>query len=567
MKPTLLPTILFTALFSSVSLTSYAWSEYLDIYNNTNTSLHYSVSTVGSSGISPKTAVIPPYSKINVEVRDGKLSFLKRWQSEGTISLSSENTNPVNVHYHGWANYHALELKNQTQHSDATVQLITNSRKMCDGPMNCIIVSPNMDWVKSTLQLQDAIDQYEPLNNEQQISTHNSYISSAYGKTYGVDPNQSMKISEQLDAGVMALELDLHYVMLRHDILLCHGHPRLGKNGPAIGCAPTDNLLKTGLQEIRQWLEKKIKTAPNTFITLYLDESLMGHLKEADALFENELGEYIFSREDLKNYFNHRGMDPKNLEVLPVNQLTKNDVLAAKKHILIVTKGSGFENSRFVFDRTTKEGITLPYDHGIMPISPSMTGANVFNKDNQHISLWRILEDQTKLSDDKNYVTVFNIPQIMPWRVNWISMDKITKNDSRLASFLWSWDKNFPLPLSVENAKPYAVLITQRERFQNTVDVAKESIGVLCHDQTQSIKSNWVVSNPVNITVEDRVDAANQVCQKTFGPMYQFATPVNSYSMIEAVKAAKDANVDKVLVNNIFEDGQWVANQKHSLTS
>ncbi|OGO90209.1 MAG: hypothetical protein A3F10_06595 [Coxiella sp. RIFCSPHIGHO2_12_FULL_42_15] len=562
MKSPRLQQALFVTLLSSCILTSYAWDEYLNIYNNSNEPLNYSASPVKSSGITPNHAVvIPPYSKLNVKVKDGTLSFFERWQSKGVISLSSEHGGTVTVNYHGWANYHSLELKNKTKNSNANVQLFTDSRKMCDGPINCIIVSPNMDWVKQTLQLQNAMNRYEPLNNQQQVSTHNSYISSAYGKTYGIDPNQKIKISEQLEAGVTALEIDLHYAITRDDILLCHGHPRFGLPAPAIGCAPWDDKLSEGLQEISRWMEQKLKTNSNLFITLYLDASLAGHVKMADSIFQRELGQYIFSRQDLANYLQKQGLSPSS--ALPADRLTQQDILAVQKHILIVTKGREFENSRFVFDRTTS-GIDFPYDRGVSAVDDATFGAHIFNKDVNHTSLWRLYEDQTAISDQDRYVNVFNIAKIMPWRVNWISMDKLTSNDSRLASLVWSWDIDFPLATSNNNAKPYAVLVKDRQRLQNGIDVATQPVSVLCHDETQAIKEGWVVTRATHLNTSDLVNSAEQMCQQNFGPSFRFAAPVNSYSMAPAVQAA--ANADRVLVNNIYEDGQWVVNQKRGLT-
>lgn len=550
--------ILNIALLSSLSLTSFAWSQHLQIFNNSNKPIDYSAQAVGTSHISPSHAVIQPYTSLSVSTGDGTIDKFQYWQSQGTISLKRDGVTS-NIQYHGWANYHPLQFQNKSNN----LQIINNSRKYCNGPMNCIIVNPDNSWVKKALHAQGLLNQYEPINNQQIFGTHNSYISKVYGNTYTVDPNQVISLRAQLDAGVTAVEIDLHYIALRNRILLCHGHPHNGPNSMPVGCAAWDNPLEDGLNEIRSWLHDNLQTAPNTFIILYLDQSTAGHWDMMDKIFKDQLGEYIFSRNDLANYLQQHQLPTDNLRALPADRVTQQDILAAGKHILIVTKSEGLEKSQFVFDQLPS-GISLPYDKGVGGV-PSMatSGASIFNKDVNHSSVWRVYDDETNLSNDDKYLNVGNIRQLLAFRINWICFDKLAQDDSRLASLIWAWDEGYPLNSSDARAKPYAVLVNNpqnQSRFHNDIDVIQQPMGVLCHDKNQPNKAGWLVIPSVKIS-EDIVGSANQACQ---AKGYQFAAPVNSYSMAVAVAAAK--NVPQVLVNMFYQNGTWVANNKQSLT-
>src|SRR5690606_37279069 len=75
--------------------------------------------------------------------------------------------------------------------------------------------------------VQRNLDLGEPLGRNNIQKTHNSFNSSAYASLGSYhDPNQQYSLVDQLDMGIRALELDVHYTMtpsFGKELLLCHG--------------------------------------------------------------------------------------------------------------------------------------------------------------------------------------------------------------------------------------------------------------------------------------------------------------------------------------------------------
>ena len=132
--------------------------------------------------------------------------------------------------------------------------------------------SANSKWLMRALALQRQIDLNAPIIQATFIGTHNSYNSESYRIPFirYIDPNHTLSVYEQLEAGARSIELDAHWYQGRYgkkDILLCHGRPN------HLGCSMFDRPFREGLLELREWM----KAHPQEILLIYIERHLDGH--------------------------------------------------------------------------------------------------------------------------------------------------------------------------------------------------------------------------------------------------------------------------------------------------
>ncbi|MBY0262575.1 MAG: hypothetical protein K2Q20_09540, partial [Phycisphaerales bacterium] len=99
------------------------------------------------------------------------------------------------------------------------------------------------------MKLQRELAADMPQDQALQLGSHNSYNSSAYGAGYPL-PQHSYTLSQQLDLGLRALDLDIHVVPVAPgDLQVTHA------TCGGFQWVPGDLTLALALQEIRGWLD------------------------------------------------------------------------------------------------------------------------------------------------------------------------------------------------------------------------------------------------------------------------------------------------------------------------
>ncbi|NID06174.1 hypothetical protein HBF26_14870 [Luteibacter jiangsuensis] len=134
-------------------------------------------------------------------------------------------------------------------------------------------------WLADTASAQAPISRDLPFDRYTWVTTHNAFTSN------GLAPNQSQTIAQQLEEGVRAFMLDLHYYDKR--VRLCHNRC----TGPS--SVPLADLLN---ETIRPFLEQH----PDAILTLHLDDfterqQLVAELDRAPFLGDATFDPYSWS--------------------------------------------------------------------------------------------------------------------------------------------------------------------------------------------------------------------------------------------------------------------------------
>jgi hypothetical protein len=318
-------------------------------------------------------------------------------------------------------------------------------------------------WVHRALSLQDALTSTAPLLEEQLVHTHNSFNSSAYS-TYDAngdgipsyhptltnqDPNQVYSLTDQLDMGVRAIELDLHWVPSPYGnasthgywVTLCHGDgqeiPNTGEYAH-VGCT-ADRPAQDGFAEVRRWLDAN----KSQVLLVYLENQLY----PADPVASQELA-HNTATSLLDNAF--RGLifkpspgstSPGHCAPLPYTT-SRDVVLASGAQVLLVGNcGPGNWHSD-VFERGSiwdEHGDPTNYTQNDCSADAAARAGDT--------SFRRFFEDSTFLTaatGGPQSLTPDTVAEMVRCGVNIIGMDQLMPQDGRLAAEVWSWAKNDP---------------------------------------------------------------------------------------------------------------------------
>src|SRR5690606_5851258 len=118
-------------------------------------------------------------------------------------------------------------------------------------------------WNYEALAHQRTLEMGEPLGQTSFQYTHNSYNSVAYQNLGSYwDPNHQVSVVDQLDLGIRALELDVHWAYSK--LILCHvtsDHTR---------CSTSDRHFEDGIKETTTCLE--LHENNDQVILIYIEE-------------------------------------------------------------------------------------------------------------------------------------------------------------------------------------------------------------------------------------------------------------------------------------------------------
>lgn len=364
--------------------------------------------------------------------------------------------------------------------------------------------SLNERWVQRVLALQMDLDRTEPLGRSTFLYTHNSYNSAAYANAGRYwDPNHQLSITEQLNLGVRALELDVHWTLgakAKKELLLCHGTSK------HLGCSLFDRPLSEALSEIRQWL--LLPEHQRQVLMIYLEDAMEGRYGEAIQVIHDSIGEWVYR--------------PQRCEPLPL-EVTKQALLNQGKRVLLVGGDCGSPAwSQWVFKGH------WPTKNNSFKGFPECT-VDGLSADQVANRLVRIYEDATWLSrhfgSPPPSIDEKRMQAATACGLGLVGVEPLLSDDARLRAAIWSWAEGEPLDNEGKNC---AVLNTDG-RFQ--ADNCSEYRAFACrHAQ----RDHWTISFSKGPWSE-----GGELCRSEFGEAYQFDVPRSGAQKEKVFKASQ----------------------------
>ncbi|WP_420588696.1 ricin-type beta-trefoil lectin domain protein [Bacterioplanoides sp.] len=371
---------------------------------------------------------------------------------------------------------------------------------------NTAMAQHQQTWAYQAYQKQDLLDNAAPIAQGYNSSSHNAFNSSAYGSIY-IDPNHSLSIVEQLDIGVRALELDVHWTHQMKDIphgdalLLCHF-------GGQRGCSALERYFSDAVAEVNDWLRKN----PRAVVYMGFEDYWANN--------EDKMLEALAPIDDL---IYKPGTCTDFLEA--AKTLTEEDVLKAGKQVLLLNG-----------DCATGDWAAAAYKGGWGYTSIAASQADnclTANASWNGGGVQRIFEQQTffgtTFGNDNGLYSDDQIRKAQKCGVNQVSYDKLVINDSGMKASIWSWAENYP---SASDAVYDCAYHGPDGLFRDSNCSDDGHYACKTADGKQ-----WTVSNSAGS--ENSPSAGQAACQAT-GSQWHFAVPTNSMQN-ELLKIAKAA--------------------------
>ncbi len=387
-------------------------------------------------------------------------------------------------------------------------------------------------WAYQAYQKQDLLDNATPIAQGYNSSSHNAFNSSAYGAVY-IDPNHTLSITEQLDIGVRALELDVHWthqskdIPVGDDLLLCHF-------GGQRGCSSLERYFSDAVDEVNDWLRKN----PRAVVYMGFE----------DYWADNE-SKMLAALAPLDDLIYKPGSCTKFSEA--AKTLTEEDILKAGKQMLLLNG-----------DCSTSAWAAAAYDGGWG--YSSIPASQAANCDSANASwngggIQRIFEQETffgtTFADDNGLYTDAQIRTALKCGVNQVAYDKLVINDSGIKASIWSWAENYPTATDAAYDCAYHGadgLFRDSNCSDDGHYACKTSDG-----------KQWAVSTHSGL--ENSSSAGEVACQAT-GSQWHFAVPTNSMQneLLKVAKAsAGHANI-WIDYRDQAEEGIWLTS-KHQV--
>jgi len=602
----------FCAMFSSFSVvqTASAWSWQLEIVNNWDVPLHYkfnqhnSGNAWGDNG-SKNEGDVTANNSVRFTLTTGG-TFNKT--TDGELTLSNSENLFCRVRYYQASIYKAHNLGkwhltgqdnspqceslflSSTEASDDgwnPVDLVFNAvrfprltrgQTQCSGFDNCVVVNPykyNTDWAVQNIHLQNHIADNEALNVGQMLGTHNSVISRGYtssgmmtNMSYS-DPNHYLNITEQLNLGMRQFEYD--FVHEGNQFKICHfkSDDSMLSDISALFVCHGNASLASAFNEIGQW----IIAHPNELVLIYFDNSESwnsGKLTDFETILRQTLHDKVLTKSDI------------GTDALDVSHLTKKDVIKKfNKNLILYAHNHDaiFSGSDYIFKNVVgNPSAQLHDDHNISDFSAFKMNCpenkrcvtdSLYSSDSSYMSLRVVREDRTHLQQQKGshqdtsvYLTNDKLKDAVRYPVNAFVFDKLSLDDGRLLSAIWSF--KFPYPLEQDMGGSHIAFIDHVSGKFSNKTLTNNFFGVLCY---HPYSHQWkVVENVFTRNNFENSESFHNTAQNACGPLegFRFATPVSGYQLDEVIKFGliKGPTLINYTRNN---DGEWIANNNEVL--
>lgn len=279
---------------------------------------------------------------------------------------------------------------------------------------------PSSDEVRR-MPLQNYIDNQAPLAGTTWIGTHNAYAASSDGYN---PANQTAPMRVQLAAGYRVLALDLSGA--NGTIRLCHKVCIPGQQRP----------FENGLMEINDWLRQN----PDEVIMLVIEDDMDHDWQReyaGDVLKSGPLAGKIYSPEL------HSGSSTGTCKSLPMNSITKDDMLSQGKQVIVTSyqgcSANGTEWRRQAWNIPSNSNLTSTYDFTNYTNLRFSDKLSIIAEDG---SFWG--KNTELLSGEEKDLNHYAIADALYRGVGMIGLDFAVVNARHSAS-IWSWAPNFPV--------------------------------------------------------------------------------------------------------------------------
>ena len=177
------------------------------------------------------------------------------------------------------------------------------------------------------LNLQQYLDHDLPLSQSYWPGAHNAYAASDWGY---VNANQKYRPERLLNHGIREMSLDIYPALdgFEYKPYLCHNS--LEEDAY---CTTGNKSLAEGLREVRSFLSNEDNQQAVIMLKLETFQNNLdnGHLRRVREKIEDVLGDRVYKPKDFA--FTSYG---QTCGSLPVASITKNDILADGKNVIIV---------------------------------------------------------------------------------------------------------------------------------------------------------------------------------------------------------------------------------------
>jgi hypothetical protein len=295
-------------------------------------------------------------------------------------------------------------------------------------------------WVHQAAEFQYALGNTLPLRDAQWLGTHNSFNSENDSTTLShMDSNQQLTLTQQLDADMRSLELDVHYVPSveaggADAVVVCHGR---GPDQEHFGCT-NEPLLSDVLPEIATWLDEHT----DQVLLLYIEDELGAAQGYADTVATTDrfLGDKVYKPQPAAG---------SACEELPLG-ISRADVLAAHRQVVVVGNcQAGWSSDVFGWDQVHRESGSTP-EYQPFPACDATYGPSVYAD-----HLVRYFEDSTFVSaavspsespaqDRADSLTPDKVASMVRCGVNLFGFDQLLPDDGRIEASIWSWAPDQP---------------------------------------------------------------------------------------------------------------------------
>ncbi|WP_020407642.1 hypothetical protein [Hahella ganghwensis] len=396
-------------------------------------------------------------------------------------------------------------------------------------------------WAQRALLIQNNIDNNLPLARTTWVGTHNSFAN-ADDDNFSFGVNQGMSMRRQLDAGVRELVLDLHKA--NKQIRMCHNNTGFG------GCVKNITgwrRFTAGLKDIRDWIN-----AGNQDQVVMIKLELAGSAKDSlnkvyKAIDESGIISMVY-RPDSQSYQGNGGDD--NCTLLNTDHLTKSQILAAGKNVLMITYGctgnSSFNGHVFNAAQSMKD-------------FKSADDIENLGDGERYTTMSRVKDGTVKGGDDAKLkpstvggflnagLNIFELYGYAAEGSGWKVDGEYPVSQSDL---VWSWDA---VGYEPNGDGSCTVISHDSDRFRDIS--CGERLYAVCLRTNQS-QIDWALtSQPVYL------GEAQAQCQQDYGAEYQFSTPHSQHELNAVLETRHSNSLGQVdlWINYQRIGNQWIA--------
>jgi hypothetical protein len=360
------------------------------------------------------------------------------------------------------------------------------------------------------------------------VGAHNAFSNDAQGFTNPITRNQSLSITDQLQFGVRAIEIDISYY--GGHLRICHGKKFEGCSVPGFSAS---RLLADGLIEIRNWLRDN----PGEVISLKFDDFLETGVGPLPALVERYLGAQVYQ-------------SSPTFTSWP----TMGEIRKAGKQVLVILQNVKLPYATpWIWGGTNYHALHAsllqqPQSHQTQPRARQAGDACL--PVSQGKEIWVEVAEGLAITNavglDTGFMGAREVRAATQCNVGVIGLDYVNATsqaswpayrrrgkDDRLRSAVWSWkDGDYGL-------NGPAALAVSAARWESSP--AAEPRALACASgSSRGAERQWKVTRGV---YPWDLAAGRQACRAEFGAGYSFSFPLNGYENRQLTRAALAAGV------------------------